>query len=286
MADVSLSEKGLAKAKVRPAVTEDFDGAYPLLQELNNSRVTREVWQRLFTNLWQQPDWSPGYVLDNGDEIVGFIGAFYTKADDDKIICNLTSWIVRDEYRSNSIMLLMPFLKKKTLILSSLTSSPEAYSVYKKLGFKDLDSSARVIYPLPSFNRSIELITEQDKVRELLSEQERKCFDDHRRLDVFQCVIKSGERTCYLLLTYRLGRGHIQKVGDVELFKEAASAISKKLCREMGVKSLQVDERFLEGVKLFMSRTKVFPQAKQVKGNISLQKVDGAYSELTVLATP
>ncbi len=286
MADASLSKKGLIKARLRPAVVEDFDRTYPLLQELNNSRVTRKVWQRLFTNLWQQPDWSPGYVLDNGEEIVGFIGAFYTTSEDGRIICNLTSWIVKDEYRSNSIMLLMPFLKKKELVLSSLTSSPEAYSVYKKLGFKNLDSGARVIYPLPSFNRSIELVTKQDKVRESLSEQDQKCFDDHRMLDVFQCAIKSGERVCYLLLTYRLGRGHIQKVGDIELFKEAVSAISRRLCREMGVKSLQVDERFLEGVKLFMSRTKIFPQGKQVKGNISLQKVDGAYSELTVLATP
>lgn len=64
----------LPKAKVRPATAEDFDAVYPLLQELNNTRFTREIWKRLFTNLWDQRDWFPGYVLDTGNNIVGFLG--------------------------------------------------------------------------------------------------------------------------------------------------------------------------------------------------------------------
>ena len=284
-----MTEK-LAKppaAKVRPATANDFSAVYPMLQELNNTRFTREIWQRLFTNLWGQSDWCPGYVLDTGDEIVGFLGGVYSADEYSGMkVCNLTAWIVKDEYRSSSIMLLMPFLRQKDTILTSLTSSPEAYKVYKKLGFKDLDSSARVLYPVPSLKRAYGLVTSEEKISELLSGQDKKSFDDHKELDVWQVVIQKGSEICYLMGTRRLGRGHIQKVGNIELFRESIAAVSRKICKEIEVKSLQVDERYLDGKKINFSRKKAFSQPKQVKGKVDYSKVDGAYSELVILATP
>ncbi|KEQ18303.1 GNAT family protein [Endozoicomonas numazuensis] len=279
----------LPKAKVRAAVAEDFDQVYPLLQQLNNTRFTKAIWKRLFTNLWEQENGSPGYVLDTGEKIVGFLGGICSETmsgNQSQVVCNLTAWIVEEEYRSASMMLLMPFLRQKTVVLTSLTSSPEAYAVYKKLGFKDLDTAARVIYPFPAFMSNVELITEPEQVRSLLSEQERQSFDDHASLDVWQCVIKKEDCICYLLGFRRLGRGHIQRVGDIELFRESIAQVRWRLCKEIDVKSLQVDERFLEGKKLLLSRLKHFPQPKQYKGSIPAERVNASYSELVVLATP
>ena len=215
---MSTSSSRLPKAKVKAATAEDFDAVYPLLQELNNTRFTREIWQRLFTNLWDQEDWCPGYVLDTGSDIAGFLGGLVScieKGGETLRVCNLTAWIVKDEYRSSSIMLLMPFLRQKNTILTSLTSSPEAYKVYKKLGFKDLDASCRILYPVPARGGCYELSTAPSEVRDSLTSREQLCFDHHENLDVQQCVIWRGNRHCYLLITRRLGRGHIQEVGDI-----------------------------------------------------------------------
>ncbi len=284
----------LPKAKVRAAVAEDFAQVYPLLRQLNDTRFTEAVWKRLFTNLWNQKNWSPGYVLDTGEQIVGFLGGLYlvgglhSEGIDGQhhSVCNLNSWIVDEAYRSSSMMLLMPFLRQKSLVLTSLTSSPEAYAVYKKLGFKDLDTAARVIYPVPSFMGTVELITEPGSVRAFLTEQERQCFDAHDDLDVWQCVIRKKARVCYLLGTRRLGRAHIHCIGSTELFRETIGQIRWKLCMTLGVKGLQVDERFLGGRKLMLSRLKHFSQPKQYRGNLPADRVNASYSELVVLATP
>ncbi|WP_252178065.1 GNAT family N-acetyltransferase [Endozoicomonas sp. 4G] len=276
------------KAKVREAIAEDFAQVYPLLRQLNSTRFTEAIWKRLFTNLWGQENWSPGYVLDTGEKIVGFLGGFYSEETIEgqrQVICNLTAWVVDEDYRSSSMMLLMPFLRKKSVVLTSLTSSPEAYAVYKKLGFKDLDTSARVIYPWPSFMGAVELVTEPEKVRKLLNEQDRRCFDAHLSLDVWQYAIRKGNRVCYLLITRRLNRAHIHRVGDIELFRETIGQASRPLCKAMSVRGLQVDERFLAGKKLLLSRSKQFSQPKQYKGSISAGGVNASYSELVVLAT-
>ena len=282
-------EKKLPKAKVRPAVASDFDQIYPLLQELNNTRFTREIWQRLFTNLWGQDNWSPGYVLDTGARVVGFLGGLYSEiqnGEEKKVICNLTSWIVEDDYRSSSLMLLMPFLKQKGVVLTSLTSSPEAYKVYKKLGFKDLDSSAKIIYPLPSLSRSYRLLTTEKDILPRLNGSDLQCYKDHQGLDVKQFAICKGDRTCYLLITRRLGKGHIQQVGDLTLFREAIGSVRGKLCKALEVKSLQIDERMLGASSMLLTRTKGFAQAKQYRGDINPELISGAYSELSILATP
>lgn len=285
----SSEQPKVPKAKVRAATAEDFEAVYPLLQELNSTRFTREIWQRLFTNLWSQEDWCPGYVLDTGSGIVGFLGGLIShveKGGETSRVCNLTAWIVKDEYRSNSIMLLMPFLRQKNTVLTSLTSSPEAYKVYKKLGFKDLDDACRILYPVPAWGSRYELLTDSSEVRESLTPWEQECFEHHKSLDVQQCLIRSGDRHCYLLITRRLGRGHIQEVGDVELFRESIGVMRGKLCKVLNVKSLQVDERFLAGKNIFLSRKKAFAQPKQFKGKVTAEDVTAAYSELAVLATP
>ena len=71
-----------------------------------------------------------------------------------------------------------------------------------------------------------------------------------------------------------------------ELFRESIGVLRWKLCRALDVKSLQVDERFLAGKKIFMSRNKTFAQPKQFKGKVTAEAVTAAYSELAVLATP
>jgi hypothetical protein len=280
----------LPKAKVRPATPEDFDQVLPLLKQLNDTRITETVWHRLFANLWQQTDYQPGYVLDTGERLVGFMGTLYSERVIDgetHTICNLTSWIVEEDYRSSSLFLLMPIVRQKGITFTSLTSSPEAYAVYNKLGFADLDTEARVIYrnPLRS-GKAYNVITNTTAMRDLLNDTEQRYLDDHQMLDCTHLLIERDGQYCYCLVEIKRGKLHLHYVSDLAFFRQHLAGFRTKLLATLGQKCLQIDERLLQNQSLMFSRKKTFTQAKQFKSaTLSADQIDGLYSELLVLAT-
>lgn len=276
--------------RVRAARATDFDRVYPLLQQLNDSRISREVWQRLFQPLWRGEDYCPGYVLEDGEDIGGFIGTLYSErrvAGQTQRVCNLTSWVVLPAYRSQSVMLLMPILRDKSVTLTSLTSSVEAYAIYQKLGFKDLDDRARVVYRslLPG-RRGFDILLGDDCIAELDAAARDICTD-HRGLDVQHCLVRRGGEQCYLMLERKRGRGHVHYTSDPAWFRDQLPRLRGPLLRRLDCRTLQVDERFLAGRRIGLSRAKVFDQPKQYRSReLDPLDIDALYSELAVLATP
>ncbi len=280
----------LPKAKVRPATPEDVEQVLPLLKQLNDTRITETVWQRLFANLWQQTDYQPGYVLDTGERLVGFMGTLYSERVIDgetHTICNLTSWIVEEAYRSSSLFLLMPIIRQKGITFTSLTSSPEAYAVYNKLGFADLETGARVIYrnPLRS-GKAYNVITNTSAMRDLLNDTEQRYLDDHHMLDCTHLLIERDGQHCYCLVEIKPGKVHLHYVSNQVFFKQHLAGFRSKLLATLGQKCLQVDVRLVQNQSLLFSRKKKFTQAKQFKSaSLNADQIDGLYSELLVLAT-
>jgi hypothetical protein len=275
--------------KIRPAMPVDFQRVYPLLQQLNDTRMTREVWQRLFLPLWREPEFCPGYVVEDGDSIVGFIGTLYSVRQVGGVehrVCNLTSWIVLPEYRHQSVMLLLPILRDKSVTLTSLTSSPEAYAVYKKLGFKDLDSSARVIYRFPPLLPGRCRLYRGSEAAARLDPSLQQIYRDHANLDLEHCVVEGHGGSCYLVAELKRGRAHLHFVSEPRWFRDHVSAFRYQLLSALGVKTLQLDERFLQQKMIFPSRRKVFDQPKQLRSTALVAgDIDALYSELVVLAT-
>ena len=276
------------KARVRPAVAEDFQAVYPLLQQLNNTRFTREIWQRLFRNLWQAEDWFPGYVLETDKEIVGFLGCIASEqivSGKRQRIINITSWIVQEQYRSSSILLLLPLLKQKDITLTSLTSSSESYRVYKQLGFQDLESSVRVIYPWWPARNGFNLVSDKERVLGMLNPAVRDHYIGHQELPVEQFCITYGREYCFFIVTNRLGRGHVQYISNLTFFRLRTALLTRMICSHLTVKSIQVDERFLMGKWLLFSRKKKLKQGRQYKSEmLPATAISGIWSELVILA--
>ena len=289
----------LPKAKVRPATSADFAQVLPLLHQLNNTRITDAVWQRLFSNFWQQDNFQPGYVLDTGERIVGFIATLYSlraldPAQPEQLttICNLSSWIVEEEYRSSSLFLLMPILRQKDVTFTSLTSSPEAYAIYNKLGFADLDAQARVIYANPLMRgKGYRISTDPAQFVHTLSKSEQRYCRDHQLLDCTQLLIERGDNGghdyCYCVGEIKRGKVHLHYVSNPYFFREHIGDFRTPLLKALAQKCLQVDERLLAGRALLLSRKKRFSQPKQYKSpSVLPAQIDGLYSELLMLATP
>ena len=277
------------KARIRPAVPGDFDGVYPLLRLLNDTRLTRDVWQRLFDPLWRGADYCPGYVLVDGSTAVGFIGTLYSERMVNGAVqrfCNLTSWVVLPEYRSQSVMMLLPILRDKSVTLTSLTSSEEAYAIYQKLGFKDLDTCARVMYRLPGVRSSSYQVLRGGRCADALSADQAALYRDHQRLDIEHCLVRKGSGQCYLMLESKRGRAHVHHISDTAWFRDHVGRFRHGLLATLGLNTLQVDERFVSGVRVVASRRKVFDQPKQFRSRaLAVNDIDALYSELLVLAT-
>ena len=135
------------KPKARKAELNDFTQIYPLLQEINDIRLDEKGWHKLFENHWNIDEFSPGLVLETEQAIAGFISTIYSTqlvAGKEQVFCNLTSWIVKEAWRSYSFMMILPLVRNKNIVLTSFSSNDVTYELYKKLGFKDGFSGRRI----------------------------------------------------------------------------------------------------------------------------------------------
>ena len=66
-------------AIVRKAVLQDFQKAYPLFVKFNNPRLSKNDWQQLFVDHWRSNEGYFGYVLEDKERIVGFLGLMFSR---------------------------------------------------------------------------------------------------------------------------------------------------------------------------------------------------------------
>ena len=81
-------------AIVRKAVAQDFEKTYPLFVKLNNPHLSKDDWRQLFIDHWHTNKGYFGYVLEDGEHVVGFLGLIFghrtLNAQKEKF-CNITT---------------------------------------------------------------------------------------------------------------------------------------------------------------------------------------------------
>ncbi len=281
------------KPRVRQAQVDDFEQVYPLLLKMNNAQLKKQDWHRLFENHWSLDEFSPGIVLQAGDNIVGFIGTVYSRqavAGQSQLFCNLTTWIVLDEYRSYSILMLFTLLKNKNMVLTSFSSNQITYEVYKRLGFKDGNKCKRIVYPLPfpAFRSAdYEVIIDAEQIDSQCNPDNKTLFNDHRLFCRAAVLVTHNNAQCLLMGTCRNGSLVLYSASDREFFQQHLKHFRNKLMAAFQVKRLQIDEQLLNGRSLFLSRrvTWSFPYQYKAGSEIesSLPSPSPEYSEVFLL---
>lgn len=128
---------------VRPADERDIDAVIPFLHAGLGPHWPPEAWRRLFEypRVASQPNL--GFVLESGDQIVGFLGAIYSErlmGGHLERFCNLSSWYILPQYRNLSLKLLMALLTQRGYTFTNLTPSERVVQVMKACGFRPLES--------------------------------------------------------------------------------------------------------------------------------------------------
>ncbi|MFN2512396.1 MAG: hypothetical protein ABR568_13390 [Pyrinomonadaceae bacterium] len=295
MGDIVRGEQNLGNLiTIEKAVGEDFERVYPLLLEFNVPGITREDWLRLFTNNWRSSEDFCGYLLLGDGEVKGFLGLlFSTRTINGKRekFCNLTSWIVREQYRNHSLRLLLEALKLQSYTITNFTPSNTVAAILKKVGFTEMETAHRILFPIPSAfmgHSNHRCVFDLENIRHELNERDRAIFDDHCHLPCRHVLISSENDYCYLVFKNKVHRhlpfARSHHVSNRPLFRSAIDSVRNKICWKLKIAGLMVDERYLGGSRFKYSSE--YPQQCPAffrSATVGHDDIDTLYSEMILL---
>ena len=180
--------------------------------------LNASTWHRLFDHKWS--DHGRGFVLLDGDAIIGFIGTIAARRQVNReaaFVCNVSSWSVHAKYRGWGMALLAAVLKDESITYTAFTPAPISWAVLTAQ-VSSRWSSHRIVMPpllhaetLLGSSRPV-ISFDPAAVRERLTSQQRQIFDDHAPYDCLQLTISDGPDHAYLVVKRRLAARRLRRV--------------------------------------------------------------------------
>jgi len=250
-------------ADVLKAYPDDFKRVYPLLTEFENPRFTENDWRRIFFLSWKPEEDYVGYMLVDKDVVVGYLGYIFSSLTVDGVVrsfCNLTSWIVRKQYRGQSLYLFYPSMKLENHIITDFSPTPAVFKMFeKRYKFSILDKEMVFAYPRPTLNKPRTISFDNDIPESLLSDEDRRIFADHQNLLCNHLIIYDGENYCFVVLKHKRFRKvrymELLFVSNPSLLARYGSAVINSVCLHYKVLGLLAEKRLLRNSDLPMSFT-------------------------------
>lgn len=285
-------------AIVRKAYAADFDRIYRLKGLLPANSASKEDWRQLFSPPWNNGGEPVGYVLVADNEIVGFLGTIFSlRVIKGKVIkyCNLTTWVVREEHRRESLYLLLQLNDLEEHTITAFTASDKTAIMLRALGFKELGCGRMIVFPAPSIKamltaRRVSLISDPARIAESLSGEELKIFNDHATLKCRHFIIHSLQGDCYCVVSRLQKRGlpvaHLHYAGNINVFLAHINAARMPLLFRMKAVCLMVENRLVGGASLPMSIKYPLPEPCPqlfISDLLQVGDVDNLYSEKVLL---
>lgn len=282
------------KARVVQVTAGDFSRVHKsLLCKLNN-RIPAQRWRRLFNWGWTNPENHVGFALEAPDQsLVGFLGTLYSLqpfGDSLLPVCNLSSWIVEPGYRSSALSLVMPVLRRRELTVTNLTSLPEVNEMFRKLGFRTLETHSRIMLPVPRpglpKNPECERLN-PEALPAAVDQAVRTRVSDHR-LAGEHWMLRHNGRCCHIALTLgrrrRLKTARIHHLDHPEVFAAGIGALHRRLFQEHGTILMECDDRLVTGVRIPGTKQIPLPVSRIFRSlELQPEQLTNLYSELPLL---
>ena len=142
-------------------------------------------------------------VLDKNNKIIGFLGTMFSSRFNKNysyIYCNLHTWIIDEDKRflffSEGAKILNPIFNYK----SSFFAKPakgliRLFERYYKM--ETLNMKYRISFILKpsnlSFRRNFEIIDDEKSVLRILSDDDKKIYNDHKNMNCYKFLISSNK---------------------------------------------------------------------------------------------
>jgi len=285
---------------IRKARGDDFERVYPLLLGFKDPHLKKEHWRQLFVDHSGLQNDHFGWVLVEGDDVVGFVGTIFSERTirgGTVRLCNINSWIVKQEYRTHSLALFAKVIADSSVTLTNLSPSPHALKVTEKLGFTVIDKSERIILPVitpRSFMDRCEVLTEPRAVEGALKGECLQFFRDHQLPFNYHVLLRTQAGDCYVMMnrSHKTIRGSLQlpfarvhHIGAPDIFLRHLEKLVVRVAASLKVVAMIVDGRMLQGTVPWHSFKRPGEERKIAfrSKRLAAEDIDGLYTEAVLL---
>jgi hypothetical protein len=284
-----------AGVTVVPITADDLERAAAFLHANLNSRVPVERWARAIDVPWSVERPNAGFMLVDGDEVVGVHLAFYA----DRIIdgrlerfCNLGAWCVLPEHRFHGLRLLKALLAQEGYHFTDLSPSGNVVGINERLGFRFLDTTTALVpnLPWPSLPGRDVISSDPDVIERTLTGRELELYRDHAlAAGARHLVLRRGDEWCYVVVRKERRKNlpvfaSILHVSNPHLFRRMARSFARHLLVRHGAVATLAERRVV-GHRPKLSIALRSPRRKMLLSpSLGPQQIDYFYSELVCLS--
>jgi hypothetical protein len=202
----------MALPKLEPIRDEDLPAFCSFLHTHLNPSHPADIWADAFRQNWGVNKPNNGFqIRDDAGAIVGGIGAIYAAypvCGELRNFCNITSWVVLDAYRTQSMRLAMAVINQPGYVFTDLSPTAVVEQSLKFLKFKPMNEARTVLFNLPApLQRlsGIHVVTDPDKIKRVLDVTSRKVFHDHHHFPWLR-FLAVGKGADYSLVVWKRAR--------------------------------------------------------------------------------
>ena len=280
---------------VRPIAHADVPAVAEFLHANLNERVPVDAWARAVDVPWHVERPNAGFMLLDGDAVVGAHLAFYSERTIDgrsERFCNLGAWCVLPDYRFYGLRLLKALLAQDGYHFTDLSPSGNVVGLNTRLGFCFLDTTTCVVPNLPWPSRPWRDTITSDPVllERRLQGAALQHYRDHAAAGAAcHLLLMRGRERCYVVFRKDRRKGlplfaSILHVSNPELFSAMTRPLARHLLLRHGAAATLVERAVVEH-RPRLSRTVDSPRRKMYRSSsLEPAQIDYLYSELVCLS--
>lgn len=255
-----------------------------LRQHLEPSRSI-EDWVAGLRTEWCPTRPNYGYVLRDEGRIVGGIGAIYaSRAIRGRLerFCNITSWCVLDEYRTQSMRLALTVIGQKGFHFTDFSPTRVVASSLLFLKFRPLDDRQVVLFNLPALPRG-RVLSSPAAIAHVLEGDALQAYRDHAAFPwLHHVALEAGEGWCHVIYKHTRYKGlkaaRVLHASDRAVFGRVLRRLGGHLLSH-GIVTTHVDYRQVPEVSAPHAVRKGFVPKVYLSESLGEADIDYLYSE-------
>src|SRR5919201_51494 len=243
--------------QVRPIMDGDVPMVAEFLHAHLNERVQPDDWARALQVPWSVERPNAGFMLLDGDAVVGVHLAFYSQRTiDDRLerFCNLGAWCVLPKYRFHGLRLLKALLAQDGYHFTDLSPSGNVLAINEGLGFLYLDTSTALVpnLPWPSIPGRDKISADPAVLEATLSGGELDLYRDHAAAPAARhLLLTRGDEHCYVIFRKDRRKGvplfaSLLYVGNPALLRRMVRPLSRHLLLRHGAAATLIERSVFE----------------------------------------
>lgn len=281
----------MAMPELAPIEDADLPEFCAFLHRHLDPRTPAGRFQDAFERRWGMDKPNHGFLIRDGGELVGGIGAIYCERSlhgRRERFCNITSWCVLEDYRAQSMRLAMALVSQEGFHFTDLTPTEVVEKSLRFLKFRPLDGSRTLIANLPRPGGGGRVLTGPAEMEAALPEEAACIWRDHRDIPWLRHLALGGPGGyTYVAFKARVFKGlpsaEVLGVTDAEAFLRHLGAFGRHVLWRHGMVTTRIESRFLPR-RPALSHHLVGYRPKMYRSEtLSDADIDNFYSEIMAL---